>query len=109
MADMRKQELTVDETVTLQAQVRPRTKTTDPSVMSQQTEVPAVCDFRKVRALVMKAVWQDADELEARGEPLTNELWAALVKKHWAEAKEEAKKVCRPLSPQQVSRLLGGQ
>lgn len=99
---MKKQELNVEETLSLQTKVRP----SDPSSYPQST-VPAICDFRGIREIVMKQTWEDADTLAARGVPLTSDLMSALIRRNWGKAKELAKQQCRPVSPAEIKRLLG--
>jgi len=102
MSTMKKQELNVEETLSLQTKVRP----SDPS-SSPQATVPTICDFRGIREIVMKQTWEDADTLAARGVPLTSDLMGALIRRNWGKAKELARQQCRPVSPEEINKLLG--
>ncbi len=108
LSSLKKQELAVDETVTLQTKFSGGKRNGDPSMDAQATgQVPLVCDFRGIREIVMTQTWQDADKLTAQGVPLTSGLWGTLVRRNWAKAKELAKQQCRPISPEEINRLLG--
>lgn len=109
MSSMKKQELTVDETVTLQTKLSAvKKKDGDPGIAAQPPgQVPMVCDFRGIREVVMRQTWEDADKLASKGMPLTSDVFGALVKRNWGKAKELAKQQCRPISTEEINRLLG--
>ncbi len=107
MSTTRKQEIAVDETLTVQARLGQRKNGDLGTVGSPAGQVPLVCDFRGIREVVMKQTWEDADRLAAKRIPLTSDLWGALVKRNWEKAKELAKQQCRPISADEINRLLG--
>ena len=69
-------------------------------------EVPKVCSFRGARELVMERVWQKADKLEAKGIPVTHELFGMLIKEEWKRVKEDAAKVCPVISIEEIRKML---
>jgi len=69
-------------------------------------EVPKVCSFRGARELVMERVWEKANKLEAKGIPVTHELFGMLIKEEWRRVKEEAAKVCPAISMEEIRKIL---
>jgi len=69
-------------------------------------EVPKVCSFRGARELVMERVWEKANKLEAKGIPVTHELFGMLIKEEWRRVKEEAAKVCPVISMEEIRKIL---
>lgn len=69
--------------------------------------MPKVCSFRGAREIVMKRVWEKADKLEARGIPVTHELFGQLIKEEWKRVKDEAAKVCPIMSLEEVKKIIG--
>lgn len=69
-------------------------------------EIPKVCSFRGARELVMERVWEKANKLEAKGIPMTHELFGQLIREEWKKVKEEARKVCPVISPEELRRVL---
>lgn|GEM_PF-6572563 len=65
-----------------------------------------MCTFRGARKEVMDRVWRTADELESKGVPLDYGAFGYLIKKKWAEVKEEQRKLCRPITPEELEKLL---
>lgn len=69
-------------------------------------EVPKVCSFKGARELVMERVWEKANKLEAKGIPVTHELFGMLIKEEWKRVKEEAAKICPVISLEEVKKML---
>jgi hypothetical protein len=56
--------------------------------------VEDVCTFRGIRKRVLQEAWKMIREAEARGETITNEDFARMVREAWRRMKEEAARVC---------------
>lgn len=69
-------------------------------------KVPKVCSFRGARELVMERVWEKVGKLEAKGVPVTHELFGMLIKEEWKKVKEEAARVCPVISIEEVRKIL---
>jgi len=81
-----------------------------PITIRKAEELPLIsniCTFRGVRREVMNRVWKHADELERKGVALDYGAFSYLIKRAWSEVKEEQRKVCRPVAPEELEKILG--
>ncbi|MEM1944819.1 MAG: hypothetical protein QXX57_03670 [Nitrososphaerota archaeon] len=74
--------------------------------MVMAERIPRVCTFRGAREEVMNSVWEKARKLEAKGIPLSPEMFGVLVREEWRRVKQEAAKVCPIVSPEQIKMML---
>lgn len=61
----------------------------------EETLLPPICTFRGVRKIVMKRVWEKADQLEKEGKPLLVGDFGKLMGEEWERAKMEIPIVCQ--------------
>ena len=54
----------------------------------------------------MSRVWEKAKKLEAKGVPLSPEVFGLLIKEEWKAIKQEASRLCPIVSPEEIRRML---
>lgn len=79
---MSEKEKTIEAPVITEEEIEERLK------IAEVCPLPKTLTFKGIRAVVMDRVWQKADELEAKGVPLTHTDFANMLRAEWKVMKK---------------------